>query len=64
MNTTYMSMADVELLNQYKSELEDLEKGVGLARLMSKGEIRSAKLQLKEHIKSLESALNNSIILH
>ena len=61
---TYMSMADAELLTQYKRELDDLERGVGLARLMSEGEIRSAKLQLKEHIKSLESALNNSIILH
>ena len=60
---SYMSMADVELLSQYKRELDDLERGVGLAKVMSTREIRSAKLQLKEHIKSLESALNNSIIV-
>lgn len=64
MNTTYISMADVDLLAQYKSELDDLERGVGLAKVMSTREIHYAKLQLKEHIKSLESALNNSIILH
>ena len=61
---TYMTMADIDLLAQYKSELDNLERGVGLAKVMSTREIRSAKLQLKEHIKSLESALNNSIILH
>ena len=42
---TYMSMADIDLLAQYKSELDNLERGVGLAKVMATREIRSAKLQ-------------------
>ena len=60
---TYMSTADVNLLHQYEEELEDLERGVGLARIMSPIEIMHAKKSLKEHISSLKEAINNSIIL-
>ena len=46
------------LLKQYEKELYDLENGIGLAKVMSKAEINSAKINLKEHIKNLEEDIN------
>lgn len=49
--------ADMRLLNQYKKELNDLEKGIGLARYMCQEEIRSAMIRLGYEIKSFKGYL-------
>ncbi len=47
------------LFNQYKKELNDLERNVGISKTMSKDEIESAKNSLKDRINNLEQALSN-----
>ena len=47
------------LFNQYKKELNDLERNVGLSKTMSKDEIESTKNNLKDRINNLEQALSN-----
>lgn len=47
------------LFNQYKKELNDLERNAGISKTMSKDEIESAKNSLKDRINNLEQALSN-----
>ena len=47
------------LFNQYKKELNDLERNVGISKTMSKDEIESTKNNLKDRINNLEQALSN-----
>ena len=47
------------LFNQYKKELNDLERNVGISKTMSKDEIESTKNSLKDRINNLEQALSN-----
>ena len=47
------------LFNQYKKELNDLERNAGISKIMSKDEIESAKNSLKDRINNLEQALSN-----
>lgn len=49
--------ADIKLLNQYEKELSDLENGIGLAKCMSSWEIRNAKIDLREAIRSFKDYL-------
>lgn len=47
------------LLNQYKKELNDLERNVGISKTMSRDEIESTKNSLKDRINNLEQVLSN-----
>ena len=47
------------LFNQYKKELNDLERNAGISKTMSKDEIESTKNSLKDRINNLEQALSN-----
>ena len=49
--------ADMKLLEQYRKELSDLEKGIGLAKCMSLKEIVYAKAVLIESIKGYKGYL-------
>jgi len=49
--------ADMKLLEQYRKELSDLEKGIGLAKCMSKREIEEAKVMLRITIQSFKGYL-------
>ena len=50
--------ADMNLLNQYKKELDDLNKGIGLAKCMSLKEIIYAKAVLTETINGYKGYLD------
>ena len=47
------------LLEQYELELENLIKGTGLARVMTKSEINYAKKDLEQHIVCLRKDIEN-----
>ena len=65
LNNEYLRLAEEEeesmkrLLNQYKSELSDLNKGIGLSSQMSIREANIAKLNLVKAIIQLSLDLNN-----
>lgn len=49
--------ADMELLNQYRKELKDIDNNVGIARMMSDTEKRAAKVMLQSSIESYRGYL-------
>lgn len=49
--------ADQALLDQYRSELNQLRRGTGIARTMSKSQISVAKAQLVEAIRGFKGYL-------
>ena len=49
--------ADQALLDQYRSELDQLKRGTGIARTMSKSQISVAKAQLTEAIRGFKGYL-------
>ena len=48
---------NMELVSQYKKELDDLNKGIGLSKSMSPEEIESAKNMLIDAIQMNEETL-------
>ena len=50
--------ADMNLLNQYKKELDDLNKGIGLAKCMTLREIVETKALLTETINGYKGYLD------
>ena len=49
--------ADMELLNQYRKELKDIDNNAGIARMMSDTEKRAAKVMLQSSIESYRGYL-------
>lgn len=49
--------ADMELLNQYRKELKDIDNNAGIARMMSDTEKRAAKAMLQSSIESYRGYL-------